>query len=97
MAGIFQGTWTDPRMIMGTTKPATPLTKHLWDPNERETFVIPLSRVVDMWQAKFGDRWIRVPTVELEEVFWSDAYDRLRNNGMFEVYEGDWYRLKEDV
>lgn len=70
------------------------------DPNKREAYAIPLSRLVDMWRIKFEDTWIDVS--ELEEEFWMDASSRLHRNNLMEEIEfresnTPWARLKEDA
>ena len=68
------------------------------DPNKREAYVIPLSTLVNLWRAKFGDLWIDVS--ELDDEFWSDASARLHRNKLMEEIEfresnTPWARLKE--
>lgn len=70
------------------------------DPNKREAYAIPLSRLVDMWRIKFEDKWVDVS--ELDEEFWSDASSRLHRNNLMEEIEfresnTPWARLKEDA
>jgi len=70
------------------------------DPNKREAYAIPLSRLVDMWRIKFEDKWVDVS--ELDEEFWSDASGRLHRNKLMEEVEFNgsntpWARLKEDA
>lgn len=70
------------------------------DPNKREAYVIPLSTLVNLWRAKFGDLWIDVS--ELDDEFWSDASSRLHRNKLMEEIEfresnTPWARLKEDA
>lgn len=70
------------------------------DPNKREAYAIPLSRLVAMWRARFGDTWIDVS--ELDEEFWMDASSRLHRNKLMEELEfrnsnTPWARLKEGV
>ena len=70
------------------------------NPNTREAYVIPLSRLADMWRAKFGELWVDVS--ELEEEFWVDASSRLHRNKLMEEIEfresnTPWARLKEDA
>jgi len=70
------------------------------NPNTREAYAIPLSRLVDMWRIKFEDTWIDVS--ELEEEFWMDASSRLHRNNLMEEIEfresnTPWARLKEDA
>jgi hypothetical protein len=70
------------------------------DPNKREAYAIPLSRLVDMWRIKFEDKWVDVS--ELDEEFWSDASGRLHRNRLMEEVEFNgsntpWARLKENA
>ena len=70
------------------------------DPNKREAYAIPLSRLVDMWRIKFEDKWVDVS--ELDEEFWADASGRLHRNKLMEEVEFNgsntpWARLKEDA
>ena len=66
------------------------------NPNDCEAYVMPLSSLVNLWRAKYGDKWVDVS--EIDDEFWSDASARLhRNSKMEEVdfnYE-PWARLKE--
>jgi hypothetical protein len=70
-----------------------------YDPNQEPSWKIPLSELITLWRAKFGDVWVDVS--DLEETFWYRASMRLSQNKLFE--EGDtrdstpWVRLKEDV
>lgn len=80
-------------------KPYTPIIK-VDNPNTREAYVIPLSRLVNLWRAKFGDVWVDIS--ELEEEFWMDASSRLHRNKLMEEIEfresnTPWARLKEDA
>lgn len=80
------------------TKP-TSTPEYSYDPNIEPSWKIPLSELITLWRAKFGDVWVDVSF--LEEKFWYRASMRLSQNKMFE--EGDtrdstpWVRLKEDV
>lgn len=65
------------------------------DPNTIEAFAIPMSRLVMMWQARYGDTWVNA-AVPLDDSFYSKACQRLHNASMFERFEG-WVRLKESV
>ena len=70
------------------------------NPNTREAYVIPLSRLVNLWRAKFGDLWVDVS--EIEDEFWMDASSRLHRNKLMEEIEfresnTPWARLKEDA
>ena len=68
------------------------------NPNQREAYVIPLSTLVNMWRAKYGDLWVDVS--EIDEEFWMDASSRLHRNKLMEEIEfresnTPWARLKE--
>lgn len=68
------------------------------NPNQRAAYAMPLSRLADMWRAKFGDTWIDVS--ELDEEFWMDASARLHRNKMMEecdMNNDPWARLREGV
>jgi len=70
------------------------------DPNKREAYAIPLSRLVDMWRIKFEDKWVDVS--EIDDEFWMDASSRLHRNKLMEEVEfhasnTPWARLKEDA
>jgi hypothetical protein len=70
------------------------------NPNEREAYVVPLSTLVNMWRAKYGDLWVDVS--EIDEEFWMDASSRLHRNKLMEEIEfresnTPWARLKEDA
>jgi hypothetical protein len=70
------------------------------NPNQREAYVIPLSTLVNMWRAKYGDLWVDVS--EIDEEFWMDASSRLHRNKLMEEIEfresnTPWARLKEDA
>jgi len=96
--------WVDPRSTYSNDQWEPVKTDEIqmqgfnFDPNTKEAYMIPMSRLVDMWQALFGDRWLNSikGNPELKDTFWADACDRLAHNDMFEKY-GDWFRLKEDV
>jgi hypothetical protein len=68
------------------------------NPNQREAYVVPLSTLVNMWRAKYGDLWVDVS--EIDEEFWMDASARLHRNKLMEEIEfresnTPWARLKE--
>lgn len=70
------------------------------NPNKREAYVIPLSTLVNMWRAKYGDLWVDVS--EIDEEFWMDASSRLHRNKLMEEIDfkesnTPWARLKEDA
>jgi len=88
---------------MGATKQA--VTTHIYqnqktgfNPNTHEAWSIPLSQLVNLWQAKYGDTWIDVS--DLDDAFWPEASARLHMNNKMEAYDRDstpWARLKEDA
>jgi hypothetical protein len=70
------------------------------NPNKREAYVIPLSTLVNLWRAKFGDLWVDVS--EIADEFWMDASSRLHRNKLMEEIEfresnTPWARLREDA
>jgi hypothetical protein len=80
------------------TKPYTAM--KVDDPNKREAYVIPLSTLVNLWRAKYGDLWVDVS--EIDDEFWSDASSRLHRNKLMEEIEfresnTPWARLREDA
>jgi len=64
-----------------------------FNPNEIEAYKIPLSNLVTLWQAKFGDTWVQ----KFDEDFWADAMFRLKVAGKLEEAKHTWYRIKEDA
>ena len=72
----------------------------VFNPNNHPVYSIPLSELVNLWRAKFGDTWIDVS--ELDDDFWEDASARLHTNKKMEElnhHSGNtpWARLKEDA
>jgi hypothetical protein len=70
------------------------------NPNQREAYVVPLSTLVNLWRAKYGDLWVDVS--EIDDEFWSDASSRLHRNKLMEEIEfresnTPWARLREDA
>ena len=63
-----------------------------FNPNELEAFKIPLSQLVTLWQAKYGDEWVET----FDEQFWSDAMSRLKTADKLETAR-HWFRIKEDA
>lgn len=63
-----------------------------FNPNEDAAYTTPLSQLVTLWQANYGDKWVEV----FEDAFWNSARVRLHNNDKLEGV-GGWYRIKEDV
>jgi hypothetical protein len=79
---------------------ASPTTMTTFNPNKDPVYSIPLSELVNLWRARFGDTWVDVS--ELEDDFWCDASARLHQNKMMEElnHRSDttpWSRLKEDA
>ena len=73
---------------------AIPSTQVPFNPNEIEAYKIPLSQLVTLWQAKFGDEWTQKFD---DEEFWFDAMFRLKAAGKLEEAKHTWYRIKEDA
>lgn len=68
------------------------------NPNTHEAWSIPLSQLVNLWQAKYGDKWVDVS--DLDDDFWPEASARLHRNNKMEACDNDstpWARLKEDA
>lgn len=77
-----------------------PTTMTVFNPNKNPVYSIPLSELVNLWRARYGDTWIDVS--EIEEEFWEEASSRLHQNQMMETinHHSDttpWSRLKENV
>lgn len=69
-----------------------------FNPNKHEAWSIPLSQLVNLWQAKFGDVWVDVS--DLDDDFWPEASGRLHRNNKMELCDHGntpWARLKEDA
>jgi len=71
-----------------------------FNPNNDPVYSIPLSELVNLWRARYGDTWVDVS--EIDDDFWSDASARLHTNKKMEElnhHTGNtpWARLKEDV
>ena len=78
----------------------TPVTMTEFNPNNDPVYSIPLSELVNLWRARYGDTWVDVS--EIEEDFWSDASARLHSNKKMEELNhhsdnSPWARLKEDA
>ncbi len=72
----------------------------MFNPNNDPVYSIPLSELVNLWRAKYGDTWVDVS--EIEDDFWSDASARLHSNKKMEELNhhsdnSPWARLKEDA
>jgi len=75
-------------------------TFNTFNPNKREAYMMPLSQLVTIWQAKYGDEWVQkdlLPIVQESAQFFQDAYWRLRRNGLMEEADDGWFRLKENA
>ena len=80
------------------TPPIVTMTQ--FNPNEDPVYTIPLSELVNLWRARYGDTWVDVS--DIDEEFWSDASARLHSNKKMEElnHHSDttpWSRLKEDA
>jgi hypothetical protein len=63
-----------------------------FNPNEDAAYNIPLSQLITLWQANYGDQWVK----RFDDDFWNSARARLHNNDKLEGVSG-WYRIKEDA
>ncbi len=82
----------------GVIKGLGGIQKKAINPNEHEAWSIPLSQLVNLWQAKYGDKWVDVS--DLDDDFWSEASGRLHRNNKMELCDHGntpWARLKEDA
>ena len=73
-------------------------TKPARNPNDCEAYAMPLSSLVNLWRAKYGDKWVDVS--EIDDQFWADASARLHRNNKMEETDLDhmpWARLREGV
>lgn len=70
-------------------------TPNPFNPNKIEAYQIPLSQLVTLWRAKYGDEWVNGNDAHKYD-FYSHACTRLTASGLFENVHG-WCRLKEDV
>jgi hypothetical protein len=52
---------------------------------DSEAFSIPVSRLIDIWITRFGNRWINIEEIE-EDAFFSGAFRRLKQLGEVEVH-----------
>jgi hypothetical protein len=83
--------------LLGQQIPVTPR-KPPRNPNDCEAYSMPLSALVNLWRAKYGDKWVDVS--EIDDQFWSDASARLHRNNKMEETDLDhapWARLREGV
>ena len=76
------------------------MTMTSFNPNKNPVYSIPLSELVNLWRARYGDMWIDVS--EIEEEFWEEASARLHQNKKMETinHHSDttpWSRLKENA
>lgn len=65
-----------------------------FNPNESEVYMMPLSNLIALWRARYGDEWV-VP-LKIKDKFWVEATQRLSNNDLFEKQHA-YVRLKEHV
>ena len=87
---------TIPGGVHPSTAVPVPLPRR--NPNDCEAYVMPLSSLVNLWRAKYGDKWVDVS--EIDDEFWSDASARLHKNKMMEESDMNnepWARLRENA
>ncbi len=86
--------------IKAVTRPQIMVSMTSFNPNEEPVYKIPLSELVNLWRARYGDTWVDVS--DIDEEFWSDASARLHTNKKMEELNhhsdnSPWARLKEDA
>jgi len=52
---------------------------------DSEAFNVPVSRLIDIWVTRFGNKWIDLETIE-SDAFFSNAFKRLKQLGEVEVH-----------
>lgn len=52
---------------------------------ESEAFKVPVNRLIDVWVARFGNKWIDLVEIE-DDAFFSNAFKRLKQLGEVEVH-----------
>ena len=52
---------------------------------ESDAFTIPVGRLIDVWVARFGNKWVNMEEIE-EDEFFSSAFKRLKQLGEVEVH-----------
>ena len=63
------------------------------DPNEHPAYQPSLRTLLDLWAARFGDKWVETGEVHADN-FWGTASTRLQRAGALEQHEV-WLRPKE--
>ena len=65
------------------------------DPNKNPALVPPLSAIIDMWRAAFGDTWVNINDPKSERDFWRAAASRMQSQKLMETW-GSCARLLEE-
>ena len=65
------------------------------DPNKNPALVPPLSAIIDMWRAAFGDTWVNINDLKSERDFWRAAASRMQSQKLMETW-GPCARLLEE-
>ena len=52
---------------------------------EHDAYETPVSTLIDLWVARYGNEWVDLETVD-DDVFFSLAYQRLKNLGQLEIH-----------
>ena len=65
------------------------------DPNKNPALVPPLSAIIDMWRAAFGDTWVGINDLKSERDFWRAAASRMQSQKLMETW-GSCARLLEE-
>lgn len=83
---------------IGGAIPSKQAIRNSRNPNDCEAYAMPLSSLINLWRAKYGDKWVDV--FEIDDQFWADASARLHRNNKMEETDLDnapWARLREGV
>lgn len=82
--------------VAGAAWPSVPYSAAaLFDPNKEPAYQLDLVALKDLFRAKNGTGWVRIPPV-LDDEFWYRGISRLNNADMLERVDSCWYRLRED-
>jgi hypothetical protein len=52
---------------------------------EHDAYETPVSTLIDLWVARYGNEWVDLETVD-DDVFFSLTYQRLKNLGQLEIH-----------
>jgi len=65
------------------------------DPNKQEIMNAPIKALRDIWEVRFGSRWVEVDSLDEE---WDKIYGRLMEYKLLEEFDGGmWVKPKEQL